>query len=94
MPSKNPRINIVVDPPVYEQIEQLAEIRGISLSMAARDLIRDALVMEEDVALAELADEREATFREDTAPSHEGLGLRARYRLRYHPDVAAVDLPS
>ena len=71
MPSKNPRINIVVDPPVYEQIKQLAERRGVSLSMVARDLIRDALVMEEDVALAELADEREATFREDSALSHE-----------------------
>lgn len=71
MPSKNPRINIVVEHPVYEQIEQLAEMRGISLSMAARDLIRDALAMEEDVALADLASERETTFREDTALSHE-----------------------
>ena len=71
MPAKNPRINIVVDPPVYEQIEQLAERRGVSLSMVARDLIREALVMEEDVALARLAGEREATLREDTALSHE-----------------------
>ena len=71
MPSKNPRINIVVDPPVYEQIEQLAERRGVSLSMVARDLIREALVMEEDVALARLAGEREATLRQDTALSHE-----------------------
>ena len=71
MPSKNPRINIVVDPPVYEQIEQLAERRGVSLSMVARDLIREALVMEEDVALARLAGEREETLREDTALSHE-----------------------
>ena len=71
MPSKNPRMNIVVDPPVYEQIEQLAERRGVSLSMVARDLIREALVMEEDVALARLAGEREATLREDTALSHE-----------------------
>ena len=71
MPTKNPRINLVIDPPVYAQIEQLAARRGISLSMAARDLIREALVMEEDVALAELASEREATFREDTALSHD-----------------------
>ena len=72
MPSKKPRITIVVDPPVYEQIEQLAERRGTSLSMVARDLMREALVMEmeEDVALARLAGEREATLREDTALSH------------------------
>ena len=25
MPTKNPRINVVVDPPLYELIEQLAE---------------------------------------------------------------------
>ena len=71
MPTKNPRINLVIEAPVYAQIEQLAARRGISLSMAARDLIREALVMEEDVALAELANEREATFRDDTALSHD-----------------------
>ena len=73
MPSKNTTINVVVDPPVYEQIEQLAERRGISLSMVARDLIREALVMEEDVTLARLAAEREATFREEAALSHEEI---------------------
>ena len=71
MPSKKPRITIVVDLPVYEQIEQLAERRGTSLSMVARDLIREALVMEEDVALAQFGGEREETLREDTALSHE-----------------------
>ena len=39
--------------------------------MAARDLIREALVMEEDGELAELASEREATLREDTVLSHD-----------------------
>ena len=73
MPSKNPRINVVVDPPLYEQIEQLAERQGVSLSMATRDLIREGLEIEEDVALARLARERETTFREDTAMSHEDV---------------------
>ncbi len=71
MPTKNPRINLVIDPPVYAQIKQLAARRRISLSMAARDLIREALVMEEDGELADLASERESTFREDTALSHD-----------------------
>ena len=71
MPTKNPRINLVLDPPVYAQIQHLAARRGMSLSMVTRDLIREALVMEEDAALAELASEREATFREDTALSHD-----------------------
>ena len=83
MPSKNPSINIVVDPAVYAQIEQLAERRGISLSTAARDLIRDALEMEEDVALAELADEREASFREDASLSHEEVWGPTRQLAMY-----------
>lgn len=71
MQSKNTTINVAVDPPVYEQIEQLAARRGVSLSIIARDLIKEALVMDEDGALARLAAEREATFRNDTALSHE-----------------------
>ena len=64
-------INVAVDAPVYEQIEQLAASRGESLSKIACDLIKAALVMDEDEALALLAAEREATFRRDTALSHE-----------------------
>ena len=86
MPSRNPRINIVVDPQVYEQIKQLAERRGVSISMAARDLIRDALVMEEDADLAELAGEREETFREDAALSHEeAWGLTGQLSMYIRP---------
>ena len=73
MPTKNPRINVVVDPPLYEQIEQLADRQGVSMSMATRDLIKEALEMEEDGALVQLASEREATFREATALSHEDV---------------------
>ena len=70
MPSKNPRINIVVEPPLYEQIETLAEQRGISMSMVTRDLIKEALEVEEDIALGNLADERDKTFSEESALSH------------------------
>ena len=73
MPSKNPRINIVVEPPLYDLIEQRAERQGVSMSLVTRDLIKEALEMEEDVALALLAEEREATFREETALSHDDV---------------------
>ena len=69
--SENTSISVAVDPPVYEQIKQLAASRGVSLSIIARDLINEALVMGEDAALARLAAEREATLRNDTALSHE-----------------------
>ena len=73
MPSKNPRINIVVDPPLYELIEQRAQRQGVSMSLVTRDLIREALEMEEDVALGQLAEEREKTFRKETALSHDDV---------------------
>ena len=42
MPTKNPRINVVVDPPLYELIEELAERQGVSMSLVTRDLIKEA----------------------------------------------------
>ncbi len=73
MPSKNPRINIVVDPPLYKLIEQLAERQGISMSLLSRDLIKEALEMEEDLVLAQIAEEREATFQNKSALTHEDV---------------------
>ena len=73
MPTKNPRINVVVDSPLYELIEQLAERQGISMSLLTRDLIKEALETKEDVALGQLAAARDATLEEDAAHSHEDV---------------------
>ena len=62
MSAKNPRINVVLERPVYSLIEKLAQERGLSLSMVTRDLIREALETYEDAVLAEVAEEREATL--------------------------------
>ncbi len=71
MQSKTTMISVAVDPTDFEQIEQLAARRGVSLSMVACHLIKEALMMDEDQALARLAAEREATLRNDTTLSHE-----------------------
>lgn len=73
MESNNTTISVAVDPPVYERIEQLAASRGVSLSTVACDLIKDALAAHGNEALGRLAAEREATFRNDTALSHEDV---------------------
>ena len=73
MPTKNPRVNIVVEPLLYEVMNDLASREGVSMSTLARDLIREALELREDAALAVLASEREETFSRDTALSHEEL---------------------
>ena len=48
MPTKNPRINVALEKPIYSLIEKLAQQRGSSLSMVTRDLIREALEIHED----------------------------------------------
>jgi hypothetical protein len=42
MPTKNPRVNIVVEPPLYSVLHDLATGEGISIPTMARDLIREA----------------------------------------------------
>ena len=51
MPTKNPRINIVLDEPMRKAVEKLARRDKVSLSLKARDLLGLALELEEDVAL-------------------------------------------
>ena len=71
MPTKNPRINIVVEVPLYSAIHDLAASEGVSMSTIARDLIREAIELREDVALAAFADERMKTLDRKNALSHD-----------------------
>jgi len=70
MPTKNPRVNIVVEPPLYRVMRDLAASGGVSMSTLARDLIREAIDLREDVALAALVDKRMDTFDRKTALTH------------------------
>lgn len=70
MPAKNPRINVVLEKPLYDSVRRLAASEEISLSLKIRDLVKEALEAQEDIALTELATEREKTFRRAKALSH------------------------
>ena len=70
MPTRNPRINVVLEEPLYTTIERLAKRDRVSLSLKVRDLVKKALEVEEDIALAVFAEEREGTFRKATALKH------------------------
>ncbi len=70
MPAKNPRVNVVLERPLYEALSRLARRDGTSLSLKARDLLRDALETHEDLALSRIAEERERTFDRSRALSH------------------------
>lgn len=58
MPTDQPRINAVVEEPIYEAIETLAEKDGVSLSKKTRDLLLDALERVEDVGLEKIIEDR------------------------------------
>jgi transcriptional antiterminator Rof (Rho-off) len=71
MPAKNPRVNIVLEKPLYEALRRLAKRDGVSLSLKVRDLVKEALVLEEDRVLAHFAETRESSFDRTTALTHE-----------------------
>jgi predicted DNA-binding protein len=71
MSTKNPRLNVSVEKPIYSIIETLAKEKGVSISMITRNLIKEALEIYEDVFLTNFAEEREKTFDKDKSLSHE-----------------------
>ena len=71
MPTKNPRINVVLEKPLYERVRKLAKKEHISLSLKIRDLVRDALDIQEDEELGRFADERAHTFQREQALTHQ-----------------------
>ena len=70
MPTKNPRINVVLEKPLYESVRRLAKKEDVSLSLKIRDLVREALEAQEDAALAQFADERDKSFKRSRALTH------------------------
>jgi plasmid stability protein len=70
MPTTNPRVNVVLEEPVYEGLRRWAKRDGVSLSLKVRDLVKDALEAEEDRALAGLAKDREQTLDRSKAMTH------------------------
>ncbi len=70
MPTENPRVNVMLERPLYGVMHELAESEGLSMSALARELIREALELREDIALGSLADEREKTLNRNKTLSH------------------------
>ena len=70
MPARNPRINVVLEEPLYVTVERLAKRDKLSLSLKVRDLVKEAIEMEEDLALSAFAEERDKTLRKAMALKH------------------------
>ena len=71
MPTKNPRINIVLEKKSYDVIKRIAKKEGVSLSLKARDLLNEALEIYEDTILDEIGSEREKTFSRKKSLTHD-----------------------
>ena len=71
MPTKNPRVNVVLEPPLFEKVKFLAERDGVSLSTKVRDLVRETVEVHEDLFLADLAEKRDKSFKKTRALTHD-----------------------
>jgi len=82
MPAKNPRVNVVLERPLYDALGRIARRDGASLSTKARDLLRDALETYEDLGLARIAEERERTLDRSSALTHDQVWGAGRTKRR------------
>lgn len=69
MPTKNPRLNVVLDDGLYKIIEGLAKKEGKSMSVIAKELLEDAIEKHEDLLLSQMATEREAKSKKTVSHS-------------------------
>ena len=61
MPTAKKRINLSVDDSLYEELEELKNLRGApSLSSIVLELTKEALELQEDLYFAKIATERES----------------------------------
>lgn len=70
MPTDHPRVNVVLEKPLYQYLSRIAKRDGVSLSLKARDLIREALEIQEDIHWQKRAEQRAKTFNSKTALTH------------------------
>ena len=71
MPTESPRVNVVLEKPLFKRLKMLAAKDGVSLSTKVRDLIREALEEYEDAYLVRVAEERLKTFDRSKALTHD-----------------------
>lgn len=73
MPTQNPRINVVLNDLLYQDIRLLAEKDNVSLSTKVRDLLKEAMEIQEDIALSVFTEEREASWNAAETLTHDDV---------------------
>lgn len=67
MPTTLPRATVTFKSDIFEVLERLAIARKVSLSELISEMVTTSLEFVEDIALAEIGDERLKTFSRDDA---------------------------
>ena len=76
MATRNPRLMVVLEPPLYQWVKEKAEKQGLSLSLLIRDLIKNAYSDQEDLFWSQEGEKRLLSFNRKTAVSHAELKKR------------------
>jgi alkyl hydroperoxide reductase subunit AhpF len=58
---------------LYQDVRLLAEKDNVSLSAKVRDLLKEAMDMQEDIALSGFAEKRETSWNDSQALSHDDV---------------------
>ncbi len=78
MPAKNPRVNVVLEKPLYATVLRAARRDKVSVSTKVRELVREAIESSEDFMLATIATSREEGFNWKDALTHEQVFLQKK----------------
>ena len=76
MSTRNPRLNVVLEPVLFSALKKLAKLDGTSLSLKARDLIREAMEFYEDSHWVNRASQREKSLRTKGTLNHKEVWAR------------------
>lgn len=71
MATKNPRVMVVLESPLYRWIRRSAKKQGVSISMKLRDIVREAFESYEDRYWAGEGEKRLQSFNRDGAIPHD-----------------------
>ena len=82
MTTKNPRIHLVLEKPLYDQIGSLASRNHLSLSSQVRDLLLGAIETQEDGYLGKVAEQRSESYDTKKAVSHDKFWKKALKNAR------------
>ena len=70
MPTKNPRVMVVLEPALHKWLKKSTKAQGLSVSQAIRDLVRDAYRETEDAHWAAEGDKRLKSFDKKKSFTH------------------------